>query len=161
MNQLDQDVQVTLSQFSTLTSAVIDSSSLIYLTKINAYNHVASTITLYTVQSVLSECSAPFLNLHVINPNTIESTDNQVFQLAKTKGLPVISDDYTILNKTSKAGLPYFNTLMVITYLLYIKEISEDYCTDLLFSLKKIARYNDFVWKYGESVYAAVCANRK
>jgi hypothetical protein len=146
----------TLSQFDTLSSAVIDSSSIIYLQKINVLSKVIGMLKLHTVENVISECDFEIPKIIIIESTVGDTTDKQIVDSSKALALPVISDDFSILQKVSMNNLPHYNSLMILNFVLYKNDISTDEYIDYLFELKQIARYSSFVWKYGEDLFRII-----
>lgn len=144
-----------LAGFSSLTSAVIDSSSIIYLSKCGFLHLAARHIRLHTPSVVIKETGIeePYFEIH--NPETgsaIITADEQVVELAKKLNIAVISEDKKVLINTSGAGLSYYNALMILNFLLYKKEITVKSYQKLYTTLISVARYSKFVLSYGEMV---------
>jgi hypothetical protein len=144
-----------LAGFASLTSAVIDSSSIIYLSK-SSFLHLATRhIRLHTPLIVLKETGIdePFFEIH--DPETdsaMLTADKQVVELARKLNLPVISEDKKVLKNASGAGLSYYNALMILNFLLYKKEVTIDNYQKHYTTLISVARYSKFVIGYGEMV---------
>ena len=60
-----------------------------------------------------------------------------------------------------RARAPYYNALMMLNFLLYAREIDDDGFWRYLAALKKIARYSEVVWEFGENIYSAVKEMKK
>jgi hypothetical protein len=142
-------VSQTLQEFKSLHSAIIDSSSIIYLSKINALDILSTSLSLWTVKDVITECKVSTHNFQISSEPTLLSTDQQLINLTLSKKIPVISEDFKILKTISNTDIPYFNSLMMISFLLFIEKISKNEFLHYRENLKQFARYNDFVWKYG------------
>lgn len=155
MSSQSSEIKKTLFEFSLLEKAIIDSSSIIYLQKIGLLDTLAAEINLLTVNDVKSECSFS-TNISLINENHPLPVDQQIIYLSVLKKMPVISDDYKILSSVKKSTVPYFNSLMMISFLFFKKIISKDDYIYYLSMLKKIARYSDYVWKYGDAVFEEI-----
>jgi len=69
---------------------------------------------------------------------------------------PVISEDKKILMAMKRAGRPFFNSLMMLNFLLYRRRIQNQHYIQYHLALKKFARYSDDIWAYGAAVNAAI-----
>lgn len=144
-----------LAAFVSLTSAVIDSSSIIYLSKSSFLHLAARHIRLHTPLIVIKETGIdePFFEIH--DPeidSALLTADKQVVELSRKLNIPVISEDKKVLKKASVAGLSYYNALMILNFLLYQKEVTVNNYQKLYTALISVARYSKFVLTYSEMV---------
>jgi hypothetical protein len=146
----------TLLEFNTLRTAIIDSSSIIYLSKINVLDVLSSSLSLLTVKDVIKECGISTKKIEIFSETTSQTTDQQLIDLTLRKKIPIISEDFKILNTISKTDTPYFNSLMMICYLLFIQKISKNDFLHYRENLVQFARYNDFVWNFGDELFEAI-----
>ena len=51
-------------------------------------------------------------------------TDQALIRAAEAYGLPLVSEDKKILMAARRLGLPYFNTLMIMNFLIFKKAIT-------------------------------------
>jgi hypothetical protein len=151
----------TLQEFNSLNIAVIDSSSIIYLSKINALDILSKSLSLWTVEDVIKECNISIYNIQIFSDYTTLPTDQKLINFTLSKTLPIISEDFKILNAISKTDIPYFNSLMMIFYLLFLQKISKNVFLHYREDLKQFARYNDFVWNFGEELFREIVKPRK
>ena len=156
MQRKTYSVTETLQQFSSLRNAVIDSSSIIYLSKINVLDTLSTSLSLWTVNDVIKECGISTHYIQIISEPTSLSADQQLINLTLSKKFPVISEDFKILSAVSKTDIPYFNSLMMISYLLFMQKISKNEFLHYRENLIQFARYNDFVWNFGEELFSAI-----
>jgi hypothetical protein len=162
---MDQ-ISKVLNQFKILDSAVIDTSSLIYLSKIDLLDETASILNLMTVQDVVKEVSLPcyLKNVEIVNfekKKKAVDTDQQLVKTAEHLNIPVISEDKKVLMSAKKICLPYFNTLMMINFLFFKNVISEKRAEELFKSLKNVSYYSDEVWDYGRMIYQYILDLKK
>ena len=159
-NLSDPDAFLTVFyQFDHLERAVIDTSSLIYLKKINLLWKTVQTIGLITVSGVKDEFGSSdiFTHIEIIELNEIKTnTDRQIMQTAADLRLPVISEDKKILMAAANSGLPFFNTLMIMNFLIYKKEIDHQGYNTALQLLRKKAYYEGFIFDFGRAVYEKI-----
>jgi rRNA-processing protein FCF1 len=156
MSDLYSQTCITLQQFESLHKAVIDTSSIIYLQAIDLFSTLNRTINLCTPQSVIDEYNKPLENITIVTDLPRIPTDDQILQLATMKRLPVITEDFKIIKSFSQTGLPFFNSLMMTSFLFFRKIITYDTYYHHIHQLKQFARYNDYVWSYGEQVVAEI-----
>ena len=143
-----------LSQFSALHEACIDASSLIYTQKSGFLAELQHALTLYTVPTVLAETGIAMDSICLID--TIEGTlssDDQLIQCALTRQLPVISEDKHILLTIQRAGVPYYNALMMLNWLFFKGIVGQAHYDDSIRLLRTFARYSEQVWQYGATVH--------
>ena len=147
-----------ICQFDTLARALIDTSSVIYLHKINLLDIAARTLQLSTVPGVVDEFGSlsVFENIDVVELKEIitakRETDDHLIKTAAILDLPVISEDRKILMQAKKIGLPYFNTLMIMNLLIYKNKIDEGQYRSALDILQNDAYYDAFIFEYGKLV---------
>lgn len=160
---MNKNVQNDIRKLKNLEMAIIDSSSLIYLEKLDLLDTASRTIRLFVPATVFDE-----INFNVSRIRKVEcqeekhsSTDKQVLTLAKRMHCPLISEDKKILQKARREGLDYFNTLMVIL-LLYLRRLLSKQATEEKWKqLKQIAWYEDWIWAYGQEVFDKIVAQAK
>ena len=144
-------------QFDTLSQALIDTSSIIYLKKAGYFEHIATSINLFSISEIMSEFGENVNEITLID-NTLKSqtTDQKLISIATQINRPVISEDKRLLSTLQNKNLTFFNSLVILNYLLYIKKINN---TQYLFyheRLKKIARYSPKIWKFGKQIFLSI-----
>ncbi len=161
MERKNRQVQIDLSKLKTLRRAVIDSSTLIYLSKLELLEYVTKEVDLIIPSAVFREIgSSGIEGVQVVPPVEAQmKADAQVVALARRLGCAVCSDDKKILLNARKQGADYFNTLMLILLLKVRKRLTTDETEKKLLQLKRLARYNAKIWKYGEDLFAWICKN--
>ncbi|HEX2957108.1 MAG TPA: hypothetical protein VHO70_09755 [Chitinispirillaceae bacterium] len=155
MNKCLNEQDDSFFGFEVLSSAVVDSSSIIYMQKIGILNLTADCIKLHMPEIVSEETGIEHqkITIHYQNRGIrLPSADKQVVQLAVDLEIPVISEDKKVLKWGSKEGLSYYNTLMLLNYLLYKKKVTVNQYNSFYRELLPIARYSAFVLSYGEIV---------
>lgn len=154
MNELE--ILKSLKELEQLTTACIDSSSIIYMKKINLLDTASRNIKLCTINEVVNEISFNIKHIKTFSTNYKSSTDNKLLKCAIDNSLSVISEDKYILNNAKKNKLPHFNTLMILNFLFYKKIINEIEYHKFIKNLKLIAYYSDFIWKYGNEIFLKI-----
>ena len=153
------EIQVVFKQFDQLNQVLVDTSSLIYMHKINVFTHLQRVLSVSTIESVIEEYSFPLPDIRIIKPKLNFSdlqTDEQLLMVSVQGQIPLISEDRMILMKLDERKIPYFNTLMLLNYLRYKNEIVDPEYDGFLKELKKIARYSDTIYEYGKFVYEEI-----
>ena len=148
-----------LKQFKTLDRAIIDTSSVIYLSKTDLLKATAKTLHLITVAGVVNETGDDVLFKHIeivdvfSNVDARTDTDQCVVNMAVHLKIPVISEDKKVLMNAKAAGLAYYNSLMILNFLLYKGVIQKDSYGKPLHRLKQSAHYSAEVYRLGKMVY--------
>lgn len=156
------DARSALKQFDHLSQAIIDTSSLIYLQEIDLLAVTGRWIKLWTVPGVVREFgnAAVECPIHIIDiknsADCPDSTDDTLCREAAGCRLPIISEDRQVLMRAKKANLPYFNTLMVLNFLLYKNALNLLEYQTALDRLKATARYSDKIYEFGGQVFAEI-----
>lgn len=149
-------IATTLIGFRQLHHAIIDASSLIYLTRSGFFAPVARSLTLFTLPGILVEVGFSVPAALIEPPVPTASNDENLLLAACAHQLPVISEDKHVLLGAERAGLPFYNALMLLNFLLFRNEIDRHQFDQYLNQLKQCARYHPQVWRFGEKVYDAV-----
>jgi hypothetical protein len=146
-----------LVQFSNLTKAIIDASSIIYTQKTGFLNILSKTIRLYTIPEILNETQHDYENLKIIKHNFNKvPNDEKLILVAFDQNLPVISEDKMILTAFENRDIPYFNSLMMLNFLFYKNQIAATDFRQFRRRLKDIAWYGQPVWEFGEEVFVSI-----
>ncbi|MBN1696458.1 MAG: hypothetical protein JW881_02985 [Spirochaetales bacterium] len=145
------DADLSLVQFSRLTSAFVDSSSLIYMDKTGCLGEVVSAIMLKTIPEVTEETGFTPPGVSVFTHSFPEhDTDSLLLKAAAGETSPIISEDKSLILRADRARLPCFNTLMMLLFLLYKKRITGPQYRSFYDRLVPIARYGEYVLRFGE-----------
>lgn len=141
------------SALSSLSSAVIDSSSLIYLSKINCLPLLAKSCKLFTISDVVNEYGENISDIAIIDvPMENGDTDQKLIRICVTDKLTLISEDKKLLLDAQKKNIPYFNSLMMLNFLLLKHKMGRKEYAIMLEKLKTVARYGMDVWGFGAEV---------
>jgi len=156
------DVQSALTRLDHLSQAMIDTSSLIYLQEIDLLSLTGQWIKLWTVPGVINEFGdgANANPVHLIDVDNMAGnsadTDQMLGLAANKLRLPIISEDRQILMRAKGLNLPFFNTLMVLNFLLYKNALNLLEYQTTLDKLRAIARYSDEIYAFGGRVLAEI-----
>jgi hypothetical protein len=140
--------------FRTLSKAIIDACSIIYIRKAGFFTELARTVRLYAPQEILDETGFDGLPVSVVPCQTDRSSnDHKLMACALSCGLPVISDDKEVLLSMARQGMPYFNALMMLHFLLFRKVIRPETHSRCFYELTRFAWYNDQILEFGKMVH--------
>ncbi len=154
--------QEVFSQFNQLDKALIDASSIIYANKADFLEMLTNTVRLFSIHEILSEAGSVSGSIKPLTHKEKSlSNDQKLVACALHFGLPVISEDKKILMAMKSAQRPFFNSLMMLNFLLYRQLIDNRQYTQYHLALKQFARYSDEIWKYGAKIHAAIKERRK
>lgn len=81
-----------------------------------------------------------------------KDTDRHLVETAKYLQVPVISEDKKILMHANRGNLPFFNTLMIMNFMIYKNVISMAEYQAGLDLLQEEAYYDAFIFEYGKMV---------
>lgn len=151
-----------LSGFKSLKAAAIDASSIIYMMKAGFFDPVTRCIQLHAPESCLRETGFSGLPIigHLIDSPSI-TADQQLLTLAQSLQLPVVSEDRKVLITASRNGITFYNSLMLLNFLLYKKSVDIEMFYDLLEKLTAFARYSEKVLLFGKEVTRMICEEMK
>jgi len=156
---LEKNIQTTIpSEFTKgITEISIDASSIIYLLKIGLLYSLAAEVNLVTTECVYNEVEWPKLPVKIIEINCAGLTNDQtLLALADMRKNSLLSEDLEILKIAKASGWNYYNTLMMLNYLLLKGRVSESEYNVYLERLKEVSHYSKQVLEYGENVYKAI-----
>ncbi|UCE48276.1 MAG: hypothetical protein JSW47_22080 [Phycisphaerales bacterium] len=157
MESRDHTRHRVLSEFRTLRRALIDSSSIIYMHKARFLRELANTVNLYSPPEIIKEAGFHDLNIKPVacSSNSL-ANDQKLITAALKLRWPVISEDKNILLHIRRANLPYFNSLMMLNFLLFKRRIDLKSHAIYFERLKQYARYSPYVWEFGKNIYNTI-----
>ncbi|MBN1686397.1 MAG: hypothetical protein JW852_07060, partial [Spirochaetales bacterium] len=121
MTNIDErEIEKVFLKLNRLKTAVIDSSSIIYLHKSGFLCHVAAAVELYTIPQVIDETGMEHLSARVVDPPDLPgktSTDRRLFAAAVSMKKAMISEDRAILLKCDAEGVEYYNAYNMLVML--------------------------------------------
>lgn len=148
------DYQEEIDRFDRLSEAAIDASSLIYCKKAGFLEVLAGRVNLFTLENILAETGFEVPGLVFFPAPPGQSTnDESLFRFALEKKLPLISEDKKLLSGAKKRGHLYYNSLMMLFYLLYKRNISFSDYHFFKEKLTGIAYYSKWVLAYEAGLY--------
>lgn len=152
------DIKKIFKQFDRLDTSFIDASSMIYLKRINLLGCLSNNLKLFSINEILNETgfNNPAIEIykHDINENT--SNDEKLVICSIREKLPIITEDKKVLNLAKKAKIEYYNSLMILNYLLY-KDFINVLQYDLNYNhLIGYAWYSKKVIEYGKLIYKKI-----
>lgn len=144
-------------KFEKLKTALIDTSSIIYMKKAGHFSLLAATITLVTIPDVVVEARMPDLNIKIQRSEypaseDEQSTDRRLVSTAKRTNMPLISEDRGILMTCRRLGIEYYNAYVALIFLFYLGRIDLEEMLERKRKLLAIARYNRWVRSYADEL---------
>ena len=135
----------------------IDASSIIYLLKVGLLGSVAAEIHLVSSQQIIDEVGWPHLPVNsYIMKNENLTNDETIVKLAVSRHISVLSEDREVLKNAETNGLNYYNTLMILNYLLLKKRIDILEYPEYLSRLIEVSHYSQDIIDYGASIMELV-----
>jgi len=143
--------------FLELNRALIDASTIIYMYRAGYFDKVARAVDLYSLPEILAETGHGDLHVKPIDwVATSGANDRKLVSCALGLRWPVISEDKKILLRLERVGIPYFNALMMLHFLLFRKSITLKDHSMHLRRLKQCAWYSRHVLEFGKNIYNAI-----
>lgn len=150
---MEKPVKLPEEFISGIKELSIDASSIIYLLKVGILGSVAAEISLISPQQIIEEVGWPHLPVNPVPIDNSEMTnDETVVELARLRKISVLSEDREVLDNARISGLKYYNTLMILNYLLLKKRIPQEEYPVYLARLIEISHYGRDILEYGESI---------
>ena len=134
-------------------TALVDTSTLIYLDRIGLLDRALAVFSLSTIPQVILEFGHHPAGLALYEPVDGDDTDRALVQAAARVGAVILSEDRQLLKAARRRGLLYYNTLMLVTALFSRQELSRAHCEELLAELHSFARYSEQVREYGRQLF--------
>lgn len=132
----------------------IDASSVIYLLKAGLLGTLAAEVHLVTTKPVFEEVGWPRLPIEIINIECVGLTNDQtVIKLAEIRQSSILSEDLEILKSAKESGINYYNTLMMLNFLLLKGRVLKSDYKEYLDRIVEISHYSKDILKYGEKIY--------
>ncbi|MFH2002109.1 MAG: hypothetical protein ABIK28_20715 [Planctomycetota bacterium] len=159
MHPLNQDPSELIPQFESMDRALIDASSMIYLSKAGCFDRLGMVIRLHALAEIIEEAGeCPESVLTVRSPYPRLSNDEKLIACAVEMQLPVITEDRRIVLRLAGKNHPVFNALMMLCFLAHKKAVDGREYSRFLEALEKVAWYGPKVWEFGRRVYEQVLA---
>jgi hypothetical protein len=144
-------------QYRQLEHVLIDASSIIYMQKAGFLDVLATTVELHAPRELILETGFEPPGIKPIEPGTKDlSNDQRLIHCAIESRWPVISEDKKILMRAKREGIPYFNALMMLNFLLFEKRLDLEAHSMHFGRLVQIAWYGSDVLEYGKSIYTEI-----
>lgn len=162
----DDPVARAVRQLAELNAACIDASSMIVCNKAGILDDLAACCKLHTVADVLAETGYHDAPVSVAPPAAAPdpppgldgpaAPDDRLLHAALRAQLPLISEDRELLLRFAASGLPYFNALMMLEYLLLRGRLSSRDYPRAARLLRRASRYSDTVLAFAQDVHLEV-----
>ena len=145
-----------VAELGALQGGVADTSTLIYLERLQLLGLAAQFFRLVVIPQVIREFGARPPAAVVISEIQPGPADQAVCQAAVALNLPVFTEDRGIIRAAGRAGLSYYNTLMLLLAFHVQGRLDALACRSAMNRLLGFARYSPRVIAVGEAVWAAI-----
>jgi hypothetical protein len=151
-----------MSQFHRLDAAIIDASSIIYARKVGILPCLSRMIRLFSTPETIEEAGEDAIGVNRLDCDTpLVSNDRKLILCASRFEFAIISEDRQILAAARREGISYFNTLMMLNFLLSVETIDDRAYGRYLEKLRQIAWYGPEIWEFGRNIQAAISKGRQ
>gem|GEM_PF-1713521 len=151
-----QSFQRAYSELLQLRTGIVDTSTLIYLERLELNALASKHLRFLLIPGVVTEFGSHPSGMHLIQATDSQSTDAALLETAMKQGLPLFSDDGGLLRKARAKQHPHYNTLMLLLALRAQKVLNAPQCADLQARLLTFARYSGAVCTYAADVSACI-----
>ena len=119
---------------------------------------LSDNLKLFSIKEILNETGFNNLAIEIYKHNIKNdiSNDEKLVKCSIKKKLPVITEDKKVLNLAKNSKIEYYNTLMILNYLLYkdiINIVQYDFNYNLLIDY---AWYSTKVLDFGKIIYKEI-----
>lgn len=135
-----------------LSGGVIDTSTLIYLERLDLLDEAARSFSLLLIPQVIREYGSIPGGMTVLTDVPAGPADKVLWQMARQLARPVLSEDRRVLAAARAAQIAHYNTLMLLFSLLARGELDGPGFARHHVRLLSFARYSLLVKAVGETV---------
>jgi hypothetical protein len=144
-------------EYRRLEQALIDASSIIYMQKAGFLDALTSAVELHAPREIILETGFEPPGIKPIESGTKDlSNDQRLIHCAIESRWPVISEDRKILMRLKREGIPYFNALMMLNFLLFEKRLDLEAHSLHFERLVEIAWYGSDLLEFGKRIYSEI-----
>jgi hypothetical protein len=143
-------------ELQTLKGGLADTSTLIYLERLDLLSLAARSFSLRLIPQVTTEYGANPQQTVLVPVTGPGTTDELLCRTAQILGIPVLSEDKQVLRRARMLGLSFYNTLMLLLALCAQGYLSIADFPPLRDRLCSFARYGPEVVAIGDAVYGAL-----
>ncbi|MDY0390980.1 MAG: hypothetical protein RBQ88_08675 [Desulfobulbus oligotrophicus] len=144
---------VTVQALEQVQGGVVDTSTLIYLHRLEVLPIAACSFSLLLIPGVVSEYGGCPQGCRQIESVSTGTTDEQLCRTAQLLKQPVLSEDRRVLQQADALELPFYNTLMLVIALCIQHRLPFSAYPDIRHQLSTFARYSTAVIGVGDAVY--------
>lgn len=141
-----------LQELRKLQGGVTDTSTLIYLERLELLSLAAQKFSLLLIPPVIVEYGSLPVGAVPTAAFGAGSTDRQICQTAQVLDQPVFSEDRQVLCHAHHLRLPHYNTLLLILALGIQNQCAWADCVTLIDRLRTFARYSPGVLAVGDQL---------
>lgn len=143
-----------------LRGGVVDTSTLIYLERLEMLSLAAHSFSLLLIPQVIAEYGSCPEGCTMTPATECGTTDELLCRVAQSLALPVLSEDRQVLRRARALDLCFYNTLMLVLALCAQDNLPLVDYPDLRNRLCVFARYSPEVVATGDAVYQALHRNQ-
>ncbi|ADW16815.1 hypothetical protein Despr_0639 [Desulfobulbus propionicus DSM 2032] len=154
------DTDKLLAALRGLAGGVVDTSTLIYLERLELLPRVAGCVQLVLIPQVIAEFGGEIAGATLLATAPTGTTDQAVCRSASLLHLPVLSEDRQVLLAARRLGLGYYNTLMLLLALCARGDLPLAAYPQLRRRLSAFARYGRDILAVGDALFHALGAAR-
>ena len=168
-------VERVRGELSELSAAAIDASSMIYMLKAGFFGYAAAELDFFTAGPVAAEVGWPQLPVRIVDlrrggevpwtPDTVEipeayvdsthrTNDELLLDLARRRGLALVSEDRGLLERAAEAGRRHYNALLLLALVHRRGRLDRAEYAEYADRLEQIGRYSSEVVSFARAVAA-------
>jgi hypothetical protein len=150
------DQKAALRELLGLRGGVVDTSTLIYLERLEVLSLAAHSFSLLLIPKVIAEYGCCPEGCTLTPFNDTGTTDEQLCRAAQSLSQPVLSEDRQVLRRARALGLSFYNTLMLVLALCAQNTLPLAEYPHFRNRLCAFARYSPAVIATGDAMYQAL-----
>lgn len=154
------DQRAVLRELRGLRGGVVDTSTLIYLERLELLSLASRSFSLLLIPQVVAEYGCCPEGCTLAPAASTGATDAQLCRVAQSLAQPVLSEDRQVLRRARALDLSYYNTLMLVLALCAQDILPLADYPDLRNHLYAFARYSPAVIAAGDAVHRALVRSR-
>jgi hypothetical protein len=154
----ERELERVVRELDTIRAVAIDTSSIIYLTKSALFEMLAETVELFTTAQVVTE-TGHFLRSVEVVEIAADNADDSILELAALRHIPLVSEDRKLLLRAERAGMRYYNALIMLSLLILRGVLSEAESGVSRERLLSVARYSNRVRAFGNDLLGHIIQN--
>lgn len=161
LRRLAVDQGALLQELRGLRGGVVDTSTLIYLERLELLSLAARSFSLLLIPQVIAEYGSCPVGCALTPVADAGTTDELLCRVAQSLAQPVLSEDRQVLRRARTLDLCFYNTLMLVLALCSQDDLPLTDYPDIRNHLCSFARYSPEVIAAGDTVYRALVRSQR